>query len=67
MTSIRVARNSLPLARSQAVADAPRYCCKEQNGTLVEFTSTAVYGPTSTLFEALGPLKTTVWSWQSTA
>jgi hypothetical protein len=41
-TSMRVATNSLPLATSHAVAGAPTYCCKVQNGTLVEFTSTAV-------------------------
>jgi hypothetical protein len=41
-TSIRVALNSFPVGTSQTLAGAPTYWTKVQNGTLVEFTSTAV-------------------------
>jgi len=62
-----VATNSLPLATSHAEAGAPRYCCSEQNGTLVEFTSTAVYGAAAIVFDAPGLFNTMVCARQSIA
>jgi hypothetical protein len=45
---------------STAVAGSPIYCCSVQNDTLVEFTSTAVYGVAAIVFEPVGPARATV-------